>query len=485
MLGTNLHLRLFNQKGQQIALQAVPSAVWSINVSFDGKWLIAGYEDGTIRWHRSETAQEVLAFFPHADRTRWVLWTPEGFYAAPEKSEDLIGYILNLGKDKEGEFVSAHQLRELFFNPTLVSARLSPDGDRQMDKAAHKIGSVRSLLTNASNLAPSIELLSPNSVEGESDVTLEFRIIDRGGGIGALKFYVDGQPTKARHTGPSIGQNLTQKFPLKQGKQVIEIAATSTGGVEGGRQRVTAEISGPKLAGTLHILSIGIESYEDKSLELENSAQDAIQVAAELEKRSKSLFARVAKPIVLLNKDASLTRIHAAFSEMHEVMKPDDTMVIFLAGHGHEELGKYRFLPWDFKKGAIGAKGEGLNESQLFDILEKSPAKTLLLIDSCNAGGMVESLAGAYARIGNITQRAIIGAARRGELAREGYEGHGVFTAALLQSLRQSANGRQLIVPGLYADIDHWVTEISSKMKGYEQKVSGFLGKANFPLVIR
>lgn len=45
-----------------------------MNISADGRYVVAAYADGTIRWHRAEDGAELLAFFPHADRTDWVAW---------------------------------------------------------------------------------------------------------------------------------------------------------------------------------------------------------------------------------------------------------------------------------------------------------------------------------------------------------------------------------------------------------------------------
>jgi hypothetical protein len=96
VLGTNWSLRLFNRAGRAVWQQPVPGAAWAVNISADGRFVVAGY-DGTIRWHRLSNGEEVLAFFPHADRQRWIAWTPEGFYATSgPDAEELLGYHLNL-----------------------------------------------------------------------------------------------------------------------------------------------------------------------------------------------------------------------------------------------------------------------------------------------------------------------------------------------------------------------------------------------------
>jgi WD40 repeat protein len=74
-------LRLFYRAGRELWQQPVPGTVWAVKISADKRFVVAGYGDGTIRWHRLSNGEEVLALFPHADRQRWIAWPPEGFYA--------------------------------------------------------------------------------------------------------------------------------------------------------------------------------------------------------------------------------------------------------------------------------------------------------------------------------------------------------------------------------------------------------------------
>lgn len=421
-----------------------------------------------------------------------MLWTPEGFYdASPAdgttpSGEDLIGYHLNRGKDREGEFIRAAQLRDQFYNPALITARLGPNGDQLMADAVKQLGNVETLLANARNVPPVVKLLSPERVEAEEETEVRFEVQARGGGVGALKFYVDGQPVDARHMGVGPGETGSRRFKLAPGAHVIEVAGASKDGVEGPRVAVKAVFSGKKTRGTLHLLAIGVERYEDKALTLKHSVRDAEQVAAEIAQRARPLFDNVAPPIVLKDDKATLAGITQAFDQMRARFGPEDTLVIFLAGHGQARVGQFAFLPSDARRSADGALVNGLDETRLFQMLDRSPSHTLLLIDACDAGGMVELFEGAYERMGNVKKRAVIGASRRGQFALEGFEGHGVFTAALLQSLGKTDGGEDLIVPTLYGEVKSSVTRISKQLKGgYQQEVKGYLGTADFAVIRR
>ncbi|MEO7659562.1 MAG: hypothetical protein ABIV48_08100, partial [Pyrinomonadaceae bacterium] len=90
-VGTEFGLYLFDRNGKKLWLAGPMSETVMVNVSGDGKLITAGSTDGTIRWHRITDGKELLAFFPHPDGKRWVLWTPSGYYDASPGAEELIG----------------------------------------------------------------------------------------------------------------------------------------------------------------------------------------------------------------------------------------------------------------------------------------------------------------------------------------------------------------------------------------------------------
>ena len=95
VLGTEWSLRAFDAKGNALWRQDVPGVVWAVNVTGDGRLVVAAYGDGTIRWHRMDDGREILAFMPLADRTNWVAWTPEGFYAASPGAHGVLRWHVN------------------------------------------------------------------------------------------------------------------------------------------------------------------------------------------------------------------------------------------------------------------------------------------------------------------------------------------------------------------------------------------------------
>ena len=111
LFGTSWNLRLYDRKGKQVWQTAISDNAWGVNISKDGQVAVAALGDGTIRWYRLKDGKEVLAFFPHRDHERWVIWTPSGFYDAAPGSEQLIGWHKNYGADFSADFFPVGRFR--------------------------------------------------------------------------------------------------------------------------------------------------------------------------------------------------------------------------------------------------------------------------------------------------------------------------------------------------------------------------------------
>ncbi|MES2935225.1 MAG: WD40 repeat domain-containing protein, partial [Pseudomonadota bacterium] len=138
-LGSNFKLRYYNRSGVEQWHVAAPGTTWHVNLSQDGRWLVAGFSDGTIRWYRTKDGAEQLALLPHADRKRWVMWTPQGYYAASVGGEDLVGWHINRGDQRAGDFYPSSRLRATFLRPDVIAHVIEKaDGDAAL-QAADKI----------------------------------------------------------------------------------------------------------------------------------------------------------------------------------------------------------------------------------------------------------------------------------------------------------------------------------------------------------
>jgi hypothetical protein len=152
VLGTDQHIRVFNQQGQETARTSIPAAAWGVAMNAKGDGVVAALGDGTLRWYRrssgaDRTLKELAALFMHADGKRWVAWTPEGFFDhSDDGGKDLVGYQFNRGRLRKPDYVSFSQLYRLFYAPDLVARRFAGEGDAEMKIRLDEIGDLSTLL---------------------------------------------------------------------------------------------------------------------------------------------------------------------------------------------------------------------------------------------------------------------------------------------------------------------------------------------------
>ncbi len=136
VLGTDWSLRSYDKTGKLLWRKEVPGTAWAVNIPRDGKVVVAGYADGTIRWHRLSDGQELLALFVHRRDWRWVAWTPKGYYMASPGGEALIGWHVNRDWDEAARFYPVDRFRTQFNRPDIVKLVLETlDEDKAIERA--------------------------------------------------------------------------------------------------------------------------------------------------------------------------------------------------------------------------------------------------------------------------------------------------------------------------------------------------------------
>jgi WD40 repeat protein len=97
VLGTDWFLRAYDTQRKVLWNHPAPGGASAVNITGDGRLVVAAFGDGSIRWHRMEDGAELLAFMPMSDHANWVAWTPEGFYAATAGAQGVLRWHVNRG----------------------------------------------------------------------------------------------------------------------------------------------------------------------------------------------------------------------------------------------------------------------------------------------------------------------------------------------------------------------------------------------------
>ncbi len=113
VLGAEWSLRAIDSKGKRLWTRPAQSVAWAVNISGDGRLVVAAYGDGTIRWYRMDDGRELLALYVLADKQDWVAWTPEGFYGATPGAFGVLQWQVNHGFDAAADTVPVNAIPSL------------------------------------------------------------------------------------------------------------------------------------------------------------------------------------------------------------------------------------------------------------------------------------------------------------------------------------------------------------------------------------
>lgn len=466
LLGTDTHLRLFDLAGRELASVDLPGAAWGLAVA-PGGTIVAALGDGTLRLYgpgRASALEERAAIFIHADLRRWVMWTPEGLFDhAPEGGQELVGVHLNRGRAQTPEWASFRQAYRALYAPTEVRARLTGDaapaaarlaaiGDMRQAIGRLPVVAARSacaVLADGScrpmALAPAL-VVPPESV----GLRLALRAEDRGLGLGPVDVLVNDR-IATRGAAPKLDApggagEIAVEVPLDPGPNRVATrlyAEDRALFAEGPafELRREGERAPPADSGRLLVLAVGVDRYANPELDLRFAVADARTVAETLRRAGQTLFREVS---VTLLTDAEATRagILRGLAAIAERARPEDTFVLYLAGHGlrTEPDRRFLFLPADLRDTSSmrAVRAQALEEDALVSAIARIRARDgFLFVDTCHAGQItVDSLAA----IGNETGRFLLAASTSVQEALDSYdERNGVFAFAVREGLRGRA----------------------------------------------
>jgi hypothetical protein len=451
LLGTDNHLRLYDLAGHPRAALALPGAAWGL--AAQGPVAVAALGDGTLRWYRvtPDGIAEQAALFIHAETLRWALFTPEGLFDhAPNGGQELVGVHLNRNRNQSPDWASFRQAYRALYAPAAVRARIAGDSGPAQARLA-QLGEVRArigrlpLLAGASACAVTETECLPLAwdaraiPEGARGLRLSFHAIDRGLGLGPLDVLVNDRLAARIEF---VAAETTVEVPLDPGGNRITTrlhAEDRSAFAEGPRMdlRRPGAPEPPAGAGRLVVLAIGVNEYANPGLNLTYAVPDAETVAETFRAGAEGLF-RETRTILLRNREATRAGVLGALAEAARSVAPEDTFILYLAGHGvrTEPDNRFLFLPHDVSDGSSWAalRRQGIEDSTLVAALSRIRARdAFLLLDTCHAGQLTMDQLSA---LGNETGRFLLAASTSVQEALDSYDNrNGVFAYALREGL--------------------------------------------------
>jgi len=153
--------------------------------------------------------------------------------------------------------------------------------------------------------------------------------------------------------------------------------------------------------GDLHLVSIGVSSYRNPIYNINYAAVDARSISEVMSLQQGQNYARV-KSTVLSDAGANAKNIRAALGALKKA-GPNDTVMVFLSGHGLQTKGKTYFAPWGVFVRDI--EGTCLEWSEIMNSLSGLYAKKLLFTDACHSGAKLGSWQATSAQLAEAVRR--------------------------------------------------------------------------------
>ncbi len=388
----NSEVRLWDLEGNvKSVFDAKNSPVNGFRLSGDGRLLVAAYDDGTVRGWSVKTGEHAVFL---SDKKEWIVYMPDGTWDASRHGGDLAAMVKGMQAWNVDQFAVRYN------RPDLILERLGSRDDgrihyylSQYQRRLYKLGLEEGRLTQALYV-PEAEILATER-EGKH-LRIRFRLQDRRYELLRYNIYVNDVPLYGAYGKELDGRSaeLEERAELTYGENKIEISCLNVNGSESYRAVTYAHYE-ERVKGNLYFIGFGVSEYKDSSLNLgfaHKDVRDLASVFLKMEGRFDRVFIRT-----FTDEEVTGESIRKAKSLL-EGAEPDDTFVLFIAGHGVHDTDPactYYYLTHD-------ADLKNLSETAAdFELIEKmlqgiAPRNKLFLMDTCESGEIEQSLQSEY-----------------------------------------------------------------------------------------
>ena len=334
-------------------------------------------QDGSVGVWDTKTAA-LLATLASFDDDEYVAFTPGGAYSGTPEVSDRVGWVF----DAPLEGFRFEQFDRVARRADVVRARLSGGGGD---------------LSPIDARPPRIELVRPPPATVNLDVSeIDVRVTSPGR-VDAVRAFVEGRPVVARAV-CAAEADLSLTLPLMAGSNRVSVIAFDDRGFAS--NPITFDVtladspSAPR-APALYVVAAGVSTYPSlaASYQLDLADDDARAIAAALSAQvGPGKAFSVLHSRLLVDEQVTVASLKEALSAL-AAMRPEDTAVVFLAGHGVKPKGgDMVFLTSTADATQEGARRGGLGWKEIGERLAAAKGRVLVLLDACHSGDVSQEL---------------------------------------------------------------------------------------------
>lgn len=422
------------------------AGVNAVGFTPNGKFLVSASSDRTTRFWDIEAASEMARLI--SMRSGWAVVSPDGFFDGTldgDVEERLDAVQWEVGE----QALSIDGFLERYYSPAFLGRLLAGREVKRYGKAPS--------IADGFALPPKVRILTPKGGKTVRQDTVEVSVeaVDEGGDIDEIRLFHNKKVVDDRRADVETTEKGNQKrvvktytVPLVDGKNELQSVGFNYIRIESAPDEILVSYKAPDPPPpALHIMTVGINEYENPELNLNFGVPDARAVLNHFVKHHASLFQRMFK-YELFNSQATQASIYNLLEVLSKI-PPQDTVVIYFAGHGESLRDNWYFVPHDLTEPYVDAKLEenGISSSMLQLYIARIGAqKIFLMMDSCKSGAAVDVFSAyddnrPFALLSRAVGIHIAAAAAKEQYAGELESlGHGVFTYILLEALNGKAD---------------------------------------------
>jgi WD40 repeat protein len=397
------------------------SSIESMDFTPDGRLLASASEDGSTFLWDTKSGEHLLTMISLDDGAEWMVVTPQGLFDGTPVSWNQILWRYNQ------ETFNVAPI-EWFFNEFYYPGLLADVFNGKRPRVAEDV-------SKKDRRQPVVKLTlvgqTPESGIASRTVKVKIDVSDapadkdnpQGTGARDLRLFRNGSLVKVWRGDVLNGQaavSLEEEITVTAGPNRLVAYAFNRDNVKSKDAPLVFDgAESLKRKGTAYIIAVGVNEYANNQYNLKYAVADARSFGEEVRRRQTQLggFERV-EVVQLLDQDATKANILAAIKRLAgepgppslkagplDALKraePEDTVIIYFAGHGTAQAQRFYLIPHDL--GYTGDRTK-LSEQGLKTMLSHSisdiemeaavegldAGHLLLIIDACNSGQALEA----------------------------------------------------------------------------------------------